>query len=90
MRYLIVTLDQNLLEYIEDKYHTDGRIPCGVIIETSGVIIETNEFKSETETIFVSLEKAYPEAEFSVFRCADVHPVGRQRSIMDACSTAWA
>ena len=82
MRYLIVTLDQNLLHYIEDKYHTDGHIPCGVIIET-------NETKSETETIFASLGKAYPEAEFSIFRCADVHPFGRQRIIMDACSTAW-
>lgn len=82
MRYLIVTMDQNLLKYVEDKYHTDGRIPCGLIIET-------NETKSETETIFRTIGTANPAAEFSVFCIAEVHPFGRQRIIMDACSTAW-
>lgn len=82
MTYLVVTESRNLIEHIHTKYHTFGEIKGGVLFETcSG--------QSETEEIFRKILEDHEKETFAVFRIADVHPFGRQRIIMDACSTEW-
>lgn len=82
MTYLVVTASRKLIEYIYDKYHTYGEIKGGVLFETiSG--------HSETEEIFRKVLEDNDKETFSIFRIADVQPFGRQRTLLDACSTEW-
>lgn len=82
MTYLVVTESRNLIEHIYMKYHTCGEIKGGVLFETSSG-------HSETEEIFRKILKDHEKETFAIFRITNVHPFGRQRTIMDACSTEW-
>lgn len=82
MEYLIVTNSQKLKDYIKTStYHVQACIDGGIIIDTASCT-------SETEEIF---KKLYDVAnvEFSVVRLSYIQPLGRNRSIIDVCSTSW-
>lgn len=82
MEYLIVTNSQKLTDYIKTStYHVQACIEGGIIIETSSCA-------SETEEIFKKLHDA-ANVEFTVVRLSHIQPLGRNRSILDVCSTAW-